>query len=255
MSLVISLVLYFVSVAIALSPIGEFILRLQTGCNKIKRIDFIEKLDPIFKEVYSRAKQENQDLPDDIELFIYNSKYKNAFAIGRKSICITKGMMHSSAEELKGVLGHEFAHIANHDTDLILVVTVGNMIVTGMILAIRLVFKFLELFGFLYSVLSRSHFGTPTLVISAIADIIVGFLMWIWTKLGQYLVLATGRQEEYYADEFSYKLGYSNGLCRFLDTHSSRGTKGLFAILSSTHPSTDDRIARLQSLGSAYRAS
>lgn len=56
------------------------------------------------------------------------------------------------------------------------------------------------------------------------------------------------------ADEFSFKLGYSEGLCRFLDKYAGDSRKGVFAVLSSSHPATDDRIANLQQLGSTYRA-
>ena len=38
-ALLIGIVLYVVSLFIALSPIGEWILRLQTGCRKIKRVE------------------------------------------------------------------------------------------------------------------------------------------------------------------------------------------------------------------------
>ena len=253
-SIPMALGVYALSIVIALSPIGEWILRVQMGCRKIKRVDHIERLNPIFKEVYARAKQENPSLPDDIELFMNDDKDPNAFATGRKTICLTKGMYEkATVEELKGVLGHEFAHIANHDTDLILVVTVGNMIITAMILVIRWIFRILTFFGSL-SNLFGSRQGNLSIIISVCGDVIVALLMKIWTKFGQYLVLATGRSEEYIADEFSLKLGYSEGLCRFLDKYAGGSSKGVFAVLSSSHPATDDRIAKLQQLGSTYRA-
>ena len=31
-------VIYLISIVIALSPVGEFIIRIQTGCRKIKRV-------------------------------------------------------------------------------------------------------------------------------------------------------------------------------------------------------------------------
>ncbi len=39
-SIPVSLGLYLVSIIISLSPIGEWILRLQMGCRKIKRVDY-----------------------------------------------------------------------------------------------------------------------------------------------------------------------------------------------------------------------
>ena len=210
-SIPVALGIYAVSIIIALSPVGEWMLRIQLGCRKIKRADYAERLTPIFKEVYARAKQQNPSLPDNIELCMNEDKIPNAFATGRSTICITKGMYeNASAEELKGVLGHEFAHIANHDTDLILVVTVGNMIITAMILMIRWFFRLLTIAGNISNIFG-SRQGNLSIIMGVVGDLVVSALMWIWTKLGQYLVLATSRSEEYLADAFSLKLGYGEG--------------------------------------------
>ena len=253
-SIPVSLGLYLVSIIISLSPIGEWILRLQMGCRKIKRVDYAERLTPVFKEVYARAKQAHPSLPDDIELFMNEDKVPNAFATGRKTICLTKGMYeNASDDELKGVLAHEFSHIANHDTDLILVVTVGNMIITAIVILIRWFFRILSFMGVISNVFGSKQ-GNLSIILAFVGDLVVAALMWVWTKLGQYLVLATGRSEEYLADEFSFKLGYSEGLCRFLDRFAGGSSKGVFAVLSSSHPATDDRIGKLQQMGCTYRA-
>ncbi len=78
-SIPVSLGIYLVSIIIALSPIGEWILRLQMGCRKIKRVDYAERLTPVFKEVYARAKQQNPALPDDIELCMNEDILVNRF--------------------------------------------------------------------------------------------------------------------------------------------------------------------------------
>lgn len=54
-----ALVIYFISLTIALSPIGEWILRLQTGCKKIKRKEYRDFIYPIFEEVYAKAIEKN----------------------------------------------------------------------------------------------------------------------------------------------------------------------------------------------------
>ena len=256
-SLLISIVLYLISVTIALSPIGEFILRVQNGCHKINRVEQVERLDPIFKDVYSRAKQKNPELSDNIQLFISDSKAPNAFATGRNTICLTTGILKVSDNELRGVLAHEFAHIANKDTDLILVITVGNMIVTAMIIMIRIIITVLSLIFSLFSIFGgrdNAATGIGALLGGAFVNAVIGVLMYIWTKFGQLLVLKGSRSSEYLADEYAYHLGYGEGICSFLDKYDKFKAKGLFAILSSSHPRKDDRIARLQQLGCAYRA-
>ncbi|MCR5717085.1 MAG: M48 family metalloprotease [Lachnospiraceae bacterium] len=253
MSLIIGCVLYLFSVLIALSPVGEFMLRLQLGCHKIKRLDHQQYLAPIFKEVYTRAKSVDPSIPDDVELFINDSKYPNAFATGQKTICITSGMLKVPVKEFKAVLAHEFGHISHKDTDIILVISVGNMIMNAVFLAIQAAYLFI--FGFLkvISMLAGTK-GTKDDMLAegmrwayTLAMAFLDFLMWLWSKIGQLLVLNSSRAAEYEADEFSQILGYEEGLIKFLDENEDVKSKGLFAILSRSHPRNDDRIAMLQS--------
>lgn len=256
-ALLIGIVLYTISLLIALSPLGEWILRLQTGCKKIKRVEQTNFLEPIFKEVYDKAKKLDPSIPDDVQLFMNNDEVPNAFATGRKTICVTEGMLHMPADQIKATLGHEFGHLAHKDTDLILVVSVGNLIVTAFIVGIRLVINF---FHFMFS-LSAVFIGGSEGVFAAILNsvyhamitaIVVG-LTWVWTKIGVLLVMKASRANEYEADEFSFNLGYGNELCILLDSLSGSRAKGLFANLVSSHPDKDDRIAKLQELGATYR--
>lgn len=56
------------------------------------------------------------------------------------------------------------------------------------------------------------------------------------------------RQNEYIADEYACKIGFGNELAYVLDNALCSNPKsGLLKALYSTHPSTDDRIARMQS--------
>ena len=74
---------YALSMVIALSPIGEWILRLQTGCKKIKDPDVLARMEPLFNEVYAKAKGLNPELPDGIKMFMSEDEEPNAFATGR----------------------------------------------------------------------------------------------------------------------------------------------------------------------------
>lgn len=257
-ALLIGVVLYAISLVIALSPIGEWILRMQTGCRKIKRVEQINFIEPIFREVYDKAKKLDPSIPDDVRLYMNSDEDANAFATGRKTICITEGMLHMPEAQIKATLGHEFGHLAHKDTDLILVVSVGNLIVTAFILGIRIV---IDLFHLIFGI-ATAFIGGPEGVFAAIMNAlyramitaIVAGLTWVWTKIGTLLVMKASRSNEYEADEFSFNLGYGNDLCILLDSISGSGAKGLFANLASSHPDKDDRIAKLQELGATYRA-
>ena len=248
---------YLVSLIVALSPIGEWILRKQTGCKKIRRREQLEYLMPIFQEAYDRARQLEPGIADDIQLYINDNEAPNAFATGRKTICITKGLLQLPPEQIKAILGHEFGHLAHKDTDLILVVAVGNIIVNLLIFGIKLFIEVCHLIIMCLTLFFGGKHGWLGTIMAALYRLclmaIVGGLSWLWTKIGIVLVMKSSRQNEYEADEFSFNMGYGNELCMGLENICGTGAKGLFASLASSHPDKDDRIARLQELGATYR--
>ena len=254
----VGIVIYAISLLIALSPIGEWILRLQTGCKKIRRIEQINFIEPIFREVYDKAKKLDPSIPDDVCLYMNGDESPNAFATGRKTICITEGMFYMPTEQIKATLGHEFGHLAHKDTDLILVVSVGNLIVSAFILGIRLIIEFIHLIFGVAAAFTGGSEGAIASALNALYHLmivaIVAGLTWVWTKIGILLVMKASRDNEFEADEFSFNLGYGNDLCVLLDSICGAGANGLFANLASSHPDKSDRIARLQELGATYRA-
>ena len=262
-SLLTGILLYAVSMTIALSFVGEAILRLQTGCRKIKRQDQLDRIQPIFQEVYAKAKAQTPSIPDDVQIYINEDNSPNAFATGRKTICVTKGLLERPTEEIKATLGHEFGHLAHHDTDLILVISIGNLVVTTVLILIKL---FISLFSeFAGLICSLAGILGGFFIIGTLADWLVrlsGFLanlcvsggMWLWMKLGDLLVLKSSRANEFEADEYSFRLGYGDALCQLFDNlDEGEQPRGLFASLASSHPATNDRIHHLQELGAEYR--
>ena len=252
------LIIYGISIVIALSPIGEFIIRLQTGCKKIKRVEQINFIEPLFREVYEKAKKADPSIPDDVRLFMNADETPNAFATGRKTICVTEGLLHMPEDQIKATLGHEFGHIAHKDTDLIMLVSVGNLIVSAFIMFLRAIIAIVQLFFSIAGLVAGGSEGAVMRALTALGNLmvtaIIGGLTKIWTKFGVWLVMKSSRANEYGADEFSFNLGYGEQLCVMLDSISGSGAKGLFATLASSHPDKDDRIAKLQELGCTYRA-
>ena len=259
---VVGLVAYIISLALALSPVGEWLLRLQCQCHPIEKLspELQNDILPIFQEVYQQARREDSSIAPDIKLYYTENEDENAFALGRKTIAVTTGGLQNPMfrEQLKGILGHEFGHLAHKDTDLILVVSVGNLIVSAFILGIRLVIDLFHLVFGLCTIFMGGSEGAVAAILNAIyhamITAIVAGLTWVWTKIGVLLVMKASRANEYEADEFSFNLGYGNELCILLDSISGSHAKGLFANLASSHPDKDDRIAKLQELGATYRA-
>ena len=132
---------YVLSIAAALSPLGESILRLQNGCKKITDDQLLARIEPLFYDVYNRALEETPELNRKIKLFVCDEEEPNAFALGRKTVCVTRGLLLLSDSEIKAILAHEFGHLAHKDTDSILVITTGNLIVTVAMIILKTVVK------------------------------------------------------------------------------------------------------------------
>ena len=122
-------------------------------------------------------------------LYLIPSDQPNAFATGRNpahaAVAVTEGLLYQlPAEEVKGVLAHEFGHIKNRD---ILVSTIAAM-VAGAVSAIASILQFSLLFG------GSDEEDSPLGLIGTLATIIVAPIA------AMLLQLAVSRQREYLAD-------------------------------------------------------
>lgn len=246
--------LYIVSLVAALSPVGEFVLRFQTGCRKIEKYNSIEaRIRPLFDEVYAKAKDANPSLSDNVRLYVNSNDTPNAFATGRSTVCITAGLLKLSDEDIKGILGHEFGHLAHKDTYLLQAISIGNLFIIVLFFIAKLVIDGIIFFTrlILHSAI-ESFFGHILMWIfgslsKVIVDGILMLLMALWTRLGIAICMASSRSQEYEADRYSCNLGYGRSLSHALSALSgvSYGFKGLWAAISSSHPETIDRIERI----------
>lgn len=251
------LIVYVASIIVALSPIGEFFLRQQNGCRKVTDKADVDRLEPLFREVYYRAKKANPGISSDVRLFINDDEAPNAFATGRKTMCVTRGLLNYSDEEIKATLGHEFGHLAHRDTDRILVVAIGNTIISFIFLMIQIGILIMNVIMSIVSIFSEDGFVIS--IFNALATFLSIFVlrgfMKLWTAFGVALCMKTSRENEYQADAFSFYLGYGYDLCNLLNSFGDVKARGLFANLASSHPKNSDRIARLMNLQSAgYQA-
>ena len=255
--ILIGLGLFALSFGIALSPIGEFYLRFTNGFTSLSGKKFgkkraakfrnIEKrIMPLFENVYRKAQLVNPNISKKIKLYYNGDEYPNAYATGRKTICITKGLLELSDAEIEAVLSHEFGHLSNKDTDLILMTLVSNLPLIIILLAGQIYLSLLILIAGIFVDDDRWFFKLMAAVVSApfIA------LRWIWNKLGTLCLRYSMRKHEYQADNFAVDLGYHEELVEVLiktDGEDYNSAKGLMAALMSTHPQVPDRIASMTS--------
>ena len=257
MGFVLGFGVYLLSMTIALSSLGEKILRMMVGCKKIEDPALMSRLMPVFQEVYTKAKQMNPNLPDDIQLFVNDDDAPNAFATGRRTVCITRGMLSRSDEQIRGTLGHEFGHLSHRDTDRILVISIGNTFITAFCAMIRIGAYIFEFFAHIFAIFLGGDEGVFfSIMISASRFITVhgvGLFMALWMWIGTALCMKTSRGNEFQADEFSCRLGYGRGLMETLQSFGNEARpEGLFAALASSHPATEERITRIRTLMVQY---
>ena len=259
----VSFVLYFGSMFLSLSPVGEAFLRLKLGCKEIKNKKIYDRMMPIFLEVYEKAKIENPSISSNIKLFMQMDDSPNAFATGRNTVCFTSGLLTYSDDQIKGVLAHEFGHLSNKDTDLTLVVNVANTFIHFFFLAVWAVLFVLRLLGKAIAMAIALFNGKIGLVVNGITRfvfkvlsfILIRLIEKIWNIIGNLLIQFSSRGAEFNADLFALKTGFGDGLIGFFETLPDAvvGKKTKLSLIISrmstighSHPATWRRIDNLK---------
>lgn len=183
----------------------------------------------------------------------------NAFATGRgpkdAAVVATRPLLNLlSDEELEGVLAHELSHVKNRD---ILVMSVAAALASIISFAARMA---------MWSALFSDNRNAAGLVLLILADITLPIAAML-------IQLGVSRNREYLADETGARLTgkpmalasalislergcsssqntYDNPSCASMWISSPYGKKksSLTAALFRTHPTTEDRVARLKQL-------
>ncbi len=212
----------------------------------------------LFNMVQELADRAGLPMP---RVYIIDDQAPNAFATGRNpehaAVAATTGIMRLlSAREMRGVMAHELAHVAHRD---ILISTIS----ATMAGAISALANFAMLFG------GRDSEGRPSNPIATIAVMLLAPLA------ASLIQMAISRAREFEADRGGAEISgdplalasalekidhYARGIpfeaaerhpetaqMMIMNPLSARGVAGLF----STHPATEDRIARLREFARA----
>lgn len=243
---------YLVTILISLSPVGEWTLAAMSGAREIKRKDIKIRLIPLLEIVFESAKKRTPTMVDEIHLKIIHDEAPNAFAIGRKTICVTDGLLKLSDNEIMAVFAHELGHIAYHHSTIQLLIGGGNLMISGILLIIKVVCWIITGFFTIMGIGTKSVCGT---ILMTIFGGLSTVSIWLWTKFCMLFLMWSMRQNEFIADEYAYQIGYGETLASVLDRHMcAKPENGLLKALYSTHPNSDDRVAKLQNLGAGYYA-
>ena len=217
----------------------------------------------LYRLVSNLAANANLPMP---KVCIVNSGVPNAFATGRNpshaAVAVTTGLLQAlNYDEIGGVLSHELAHIKHRDT---LISTIAAAM-AGVISMIASIAQWAAIFGG-----GRSDDDDNGGFIGLIVTIVIAPLA------AALIQMAISRSREYDADETGGQIcGNPNALANALQkieyfslnappmaqaTTSTahmciinplKGSRKMLSSLFSTHPATEDRIARLRQQAAA----
>ena len=225
-------------------------LAALSGAHEIKRKDVKIRLIPLLKIVFEQATIITPSIVGSINLKIIYDSSPNAFAIGRKTICVTEGLLSLCDEDIMAVFSHELGHIAYKHSEIQLLIGGGNFFIAGLLLMVKLFCLAVTALFSIFAINSRNVFLE---IVIAIIGSISSLSIWLWTKFCMLFLMWSMRQNEFVADEYAFQLGYGSALARVLDCEMcSPPDNGLLKALLSSHPNTHDRIAHLQELGVSY---
>ena len=196
-------------------------------------------------------------------LFIVPQEAPNAFATGRNPensvVAVTEGILRLlSPEELKGVLAHEIAHIANRD---ILIQTVAG-VMASTIVSIANFMQFAAIFGMGRSSEDGEGGGSNPLmaiVLAILAPIAASLIQFAISRSREYLADASGARYCGQPLALAAALGKLQSWNQRIPMQNGNPTTaemfivaplfgGGMAKLFSTHPDINDRIARLREM-------
>lgn len=231
--------------------------RIVLAMYRAREVSEVEapQLYAIVRELCQRA-----ELPMP-KLCIIPTQTPNAFATGRNpqhaAVAVTEGILQLlSWEELKGVLGHELAHVKHRD---ILIQSIAATVAGAIVMLARL-----GQWALIFGGLGGEDQDNPMGAVGAI-------LLLIMAPIAAFLIqMAISRSREYYADEDGARfcgqpLHLANALRKLAHgvqavpmKEANPATAHMFIVnplkgsgvfsLFSTHPPVEKRIARLEAM-------
>jgi heat shock protein HtpX len=244
----------FVALAVGMNVVGYWFsdkIALRASRAKPVRPGELPQLEAMVADLADRAQV---PVP---RLYLIPSDAPNAFATGRNpqhaAVAVTEGLLAKlPAEEVRGVLAHEFGHIKNRD---ILVSTIAAMI-AGAISAVASILQFSMLFGGSDEEDSPGLIGTLAAII--VAPIAAMLLQLALSRQREYLADATGAQLLGQAAPLADALENLERGARAIPLNVNPATASLYAVnplprrglatLFMTHPPIGERIRRLRAL-------
>jgi len=214
-----------------------------------------EEAPDLYAIVEDLARRDDMPMP---RLYISPEPQPNAFATGRSpkhaAVCCTQGIMQVlDKDELRGVLAHELSHVKNRD---ILIGSVAAAVAMGIMFVSRI-----AMWGAIFGGGSDDDDGGGIigfLALVILAPLAAGILQMALSRSREYQADASGahlvddgeplaralEKIEAYAKRVPMNINPAEATAYIINPLTGR--KISFAGLFSSHPPTQDRVARLR---------
>jgi len=232
--------IYLVTVPLAFSSSAEKMWRRISGIRPLRLRREMERLVPLFKEVYTGAFRTDPTLSRHIKLYIKEDMSINAFAFGKSSMIITRGSLELLSDDcLKGLMAHEFGHFAHGDTIASLFATVSNLFLS---LAVKTTTDLKARYE------RNENGGLLHGALKGLCDFVY-YIFRGFQFLGDVILMRHSRKQEYMADDFAERAGFGKELTEvLLEIYgvAIERPQSVKEQLRSTHPHITLRIAQLE---------
>ena len=182
------------------------------------------------------------------KLYIIDHQAVNAQAIGKRTIAVTQGAIHTfSREELKAIIAHEMGHIYYGNSMAILLNTIGNGVFSILVLLFRLILIVLDL---LQSPFEKQTKGVIRFLLDIVAWIVTS-LEFVFLFIGNIILMGNSRSTEYKADKFACMVGYGREMKEalyMLQKMSLTDQLKIVERMQASHPRVSRRIMKIEQL-------
>ncbi len=212
---------------------AEKLYRYMNGMRRATKRE-VEQIKPILDDLCQRAGIQ------DLVLCVADEPFPNAYALGSKTVCVTKGLLKTAnEEELAGILAHELGHLKYGDSKRSVMahtLNTAGTVATWILVAMATILSLL------------SNRVPIVAVLAALAAVVLKAMQVVLHRVADLSFRVVGRKEEFRADAYAVELGMGEGLMSFLEKiEGTEGSpKGIWARLEATHPPVAFRIEQIE---------
>lgn len=242
-------IIIFVFYFLFVMSVGELVARFMLGVTTRIKLDERTHLSVAFSNAYTIAKRRNPIISDNIKLYVFEDMVIDAYAFGRHTLCLSSAAINLPEQDLTTLLLMKFAQFSHHDSEILAVLTAGNVWYIFMTIICK---WYIYLFGFiawLFLAVIGHGFGGFVLGrgFRTMADVTEKIIL-IFVKVIMMIGVGSYKNNIYTNDAFVCDCGFKNALIRFLQNFEPEqiGHETLFGAISSMKPDRHLRLEKVQ---------